>query len=86
MPAIQKENDKIKEICPDTHCYVIMNFILLENKTNFVIYKHIAASLNLSKELAQLAPRISSMTMRNIPVQRLGFTEDQVFHFGAEPG
>ena len=29
-------------------------------------------------ELARLAPNISSMTMRNIAVQRLGFTEDQV--------
>ena len=29
-------------------------------------------------ELARLAPKISSVTMQNIAVQRLGFTEDQV--------
>ena len=29
-------------------------------------------------DLAQLAPKISSMKMRNIAVESLGFTEDQV--------
>ena len=29
-------------------------------------------------ELARLAPKISSVTMQNIAIQRLGFTKDQV--------
>ena len=37
-------------------------------------------------ELAQIAPNFSSMTMRNLAVQRLGFTEDQVKTLSDECG
>ena len=45
-------------------------------------YTHLIPTFQMKSltdaELAQLAPKISSVTMRNIALQRLGFTEPEV--------